>query len=121
MLDASFQMAMMAGQWPTLACLNSFATTDFRPDLAAFTMPTMIVHGTGDKTVPIEAGGRAAARLLPHARVVEYDGGPHGLLVTHKTELVRDLLSFLREQNASAGSTSAIATGIDGLALQPAV
>ncbi len=98
-LDATFQMAVMGGQWPTLACLNSFATTDFRPDTAAFTVPTLIVHGTADQTVPIDTAARAAAKLIPHARLIEYDGAPHGLLATHKHDVVRDLLAFLRGQD----------------------
>ncbi len=94
-LDSTFQMAMMAGQWPTVACANAFATTDFRADIPAFTIPTLIVHGVDDKTVPIDTGGRAAAKLIQHAQVVEYAGGPHGLLATHKVELTRDLVAFL--------------------------
>ena len=43
---------------------NAFATTDFRADLAAFTVPTLIVHGTADKTVPIDASARAAAKAI---------------------------------------------------------
>ena len=46
-----------AGLKPTLACAAAFATTDFRPDLAAFKVPTLIIHGTADKTVPIDATG----------------------------------------------------------------
>jgi len=94
-LDHTFQMAMMGGLWPTLACAQAFATTDFRADCAAFTVPTLIMHGTADKTVPIDSSSRIAAKLIPHAQVIEYDGGPHGLLVTHKREVTRDLLAFL--------------------------
>ncbi|MCV5779079.1 alpha/beta hydrolase, partial [Escherichia coli] len=59
-------------------------------------VPTLIVHGTGDQTVPIDATARAAARLIPQARLIEYDGAPHGLLATHKEKITSDLLDFLR-------------------------
>ena len=95
-LDAFFQSAMMAGLHPTLEAAAAFATTDFRPDMAAFTMPTLILHGTADKTVPIDPTARQAAKMIPHAKLIEYDGAPHGLLVTNKDEIIRDLLAFLQ-------------------------
>ena len=94
-LDAFTVMAMMAGLKPMLACAQAFGHTDFRPDLAAFRVPTLIVHGTGDQAVPIDAAGRAAARGIPNAQLVEYDGAPHGLNVTHGDRLTKDLLTFL--------------------------
>ena len=80
----------------TLRCVEVFAKTDFRSELAAFAVPTLIVHGTGDQTVPIDATARAAARAITQAKLIEYDGAPHGLLATHKEEVTRDLLDFLR-------------------------
>ena len=95
-LDDFVRQALMAGLPGTLACVDSFARTDFRPDLAAFTMPTLIVHGTADKTVPIDASARAAAAAIPHAQLIEYSGAPHALTVTEKDRLTEDLLAFLR-------------------------
>ena len=60
-------------------------------------MPTLIVHGTADHTVPIDATGRAAAKGIPHAKFIEYDGAPHGLFATHKDRLTADLLEFLKQ------------------------
>jgi pimeloyl-ACP methyl ester carboxylesterase len=94
-LDWSAGMALMAGLKPTLACLDAFAYTDFRPDLAAFRVPTLIVHGTGDKTVPIDTSGRAAAKAIASSQMVEYDGAPHGLNITESDRLTNDLLTFL--------------------------
>jgi non-heme chloroperoxidase len=95
-LDWSFNQAMAAGLKPTLACAEAFATTDFRPDLAHFRVPTLIIHGTGDQTVPIDAAGRAAAAGIPGAEIIEYDGAPHGLFASNKQQLTEDLLAFLR-------------------------
>ena len=92
----SRSVAMSASLKATLDCVEAFATTDFRPDLPAFTVPTLIVHGTGDKIVPIDTGGRAAARDLPQATLIEYDGAPHGLLASHQDRFAEDLLSFLK-------------------------
>jgi len=91
----SSSMAMQAGLKATLACANAFATTDFRPDLKSFTMPTLIIHGTADKTVPIDTSGRKAAVAIEQSKLIEYDGAPHGLLATHKERLIGDVMAFL--------------------------
>ena len=95
MLEWARSVSMQASLKATLACAKSFASTDFRPDLAAFNVPTLIIHGTDDKTVPIDAAGRAAASGIAQATLVEYEGAPHGLFATHKSRLTLDLLQFL--------------------------
>ena len=94
-IDWAQQTANMAGLKPILACADSFSFTDFRPDLSAFRVPTLIVHGTADKTVPIGATAHAAARAIGQSQLVEYDGAPHGLTITESDRFTRDLLTFL--------------------------
>lgn len=91
----STQIALQANLKATLACINAFATTDFRPDLVAMTTPTLVIHGDADQIVPIDASARAVSKELPEAQLVEYPRGPHGLFATHKQQLARDLLKFL--------------------------
>ncbi|TWU06328.1 alpha/beta fold hydrolase [Stieleria varia] len=88
-------VAMQASLQATLQCANAFATTDFRLDLPAVTVPTLIVHGTADATVPIDASARPAAAALSAVELKEYEGAPHGLFATHRDQLTRDLLAFL--------------------------
>jgi non-heme chloroperoxidase len=95
-LEWARSVSMQAGLKPTLACAKAFATTDFRGDLAAFKVPTLIIHGTADKTVPIDTSGRKAALSIPHARLIEYEGAPHGLFASHKNRLIDDILGFLK-------------------------
>ncbi|MFN7927921.1 MAG: alpha/beta hydrolase [Blastocatellia bacterium] len=95
-LEWSRAVSMQASLKATLDCAAAFATTDFRPDLAAFTVPTLIIHGTDDKTVPIDATGRVVARAVPQAQLIEYSGAPHGLFATHKQQLLQDLMAFLK-------------------------
>ena len=95
-LDTSWATAMMAGLKPTLACAQAFSQTDFRPDLSAFNVPTLIIHGTADKTVPIGASARAAAKGIAQSKLIEYPGAPHGLFATHKDRLTKGLLEFLK-------------------------
>ena len=94
---SSWAVAMQASLRATLACAKSFSTTDFRGDLAAFNVPTLVIHGTSDKTVPIDASGRAAANGIAQSNLIEYDGAPHGLFATEKLRLTTDLLDFIRQ------------------------
>ena len=94
-LEWARALSMQASLRSTLACAQAFATTDFRPDLAAFKVPTLIVHGTDDKTVPIDASARPAAAGIAGAKLIEYDGAPHGLFATHKEQFTKDLLDFV--------------------------
>ena len=92
----SCNVAMQASLKATIESAKSFTTTDFRPDLPAFHVPTLIIHGTDDKTVPIDPAGRAAAVGIANATLIEYDGAAHGLPATHKDQLSKDLLDFIR-------------------------
>ena len=107
-LDLSWATAMMAGLRPTLLSAKAFATTDFRPDLAAFTVPTLLIHGTADRTVPIEATARAVARVVPQARLLEYEGEAHGVFATQTDRLIADVLAFLDGRTVEPGEQAAI-------------
>jgi non-heme chloroperoxidase len=58
-------------------------------------VPTLIIHGTSDQIVPIDVGGRAAARAIAGARLIEYEGAPHGVFATDSKRLTQDLLAFI--------------------------
>ncbi len=94
-VDNAWRQAMMGGLKPILACVRAFSETDFRPDLTAFRMPTLIIHGTVDRTVPVELTARTAAKSIPGARLIEYEDGAHGLFESHSERLTSDLLEFL--------------------------
>jgi non-heme chloroperoxidase len=73
---------------------------DFRKDVQAVAdagRPTLILHGSADRILPIDATGRRFAGLVPSARYVEIEGAPHGLLWTHATEVNTVLLDFVRD------------------------
>lgn len=96
-IDWSCDLSMQASLPATLGCAKTFATTDLRPDLKSFTVPTLIIHGTADATVPIDASARAAAKGIANSTLIEYDGGPHGLLASHKDRVEEDVLAFLQK------------------------
>ena len=94
-LDANWHMAMQAGLLPTLAAVKAWSSTDFRTDCESFNVPTLIIHGTADKNVPIDPTARMAEKLIANAQLIEYDGDPHGVYETNRDELVNDLLAFI--------------------------
>ncbi len=93
-LHWSLHMALLSSPQAMLRCIDAWQE-DFRPDMAAFQVPTLVIHGTGDAIVPIDPTGRAAARMIPGATYKEYDGAPHGFLATHAERATQDLLDFL--------------------------
>ena len=67
-----------------------------RPLIGSIDVPALILHGTADNILPIDATARRFRQLLPDATYVEIDGAPHGLLWTHGAEVNEALLAFLR-------------------------
>lgn len=95
-VDASIQVANQAGNTAIAAAPLTWPT-DFRGDIAAITVPALILHGTADNILPIDVTARRFTTLLPDARYVEIEGAPHGLLWTHGDEVNDALLAFLAE------------------------
>ena len=69
--------------------------TDWRADVDKIEVPSLILHGTADRILPIDATARVFRDRLPNARYVEIDGAPHGLLWTHAAEVNSALIAFL--------------------------
>ncbi|MFN8074239.1 MAG: alpha/beta hydrolase [Kineosporiaceae bacterium] len=78
-----------------LACQKAFGTTDFRDDLAKITVPTLVLHGDADATVPFEGSGRRTHEAIAGSRLHVIAGGPHGCNVSHAREWNAALLDFL--------------------------
>ncbi|QSO51980.1 alpha/beta hydrolase [Alicyclobacillus curvatus] len=88
---------MLQASLPALIALNrSIFETDFREEMRAITIPTLIIHGDNDYSFPIQISGRKSAQLLPNNRFIIYENGPHGLYLTHVDRLNTDLLSFVK-------------------------
>jgi pimeloyl-ACP methyl ester carboxylesterase len=96
-LDGDFARAYVASQRGTVECVKAFSSTDFRDDLTQISVPTLIIHGDDDKTVPIESSGELTANALPNAQYIVYEGAPHGLFYTEKDRLTEDLIAFVQE------------------------
>jgi non-heme chloroperoxidase len=95
--DSFWLQAMLAGMKPVYECLKAISETDFTADLKRFDVPTLIIHGDDDQIVPIGASARRSIELVSGARLLVYEGAPHGLPSTHKDRVNQDLLAFFQE------------------------
>ncbi|WP_025144277.1 alpha/beta fold hydrolase [Pedobacter jeongneungensis] len=94
-LSTDLMFAMQATLKSTLGCAVAFSSTDLRKDILSINVPTLVIHGDEDQTVPIKATGEQAAAMIPGAKYIVYQGEPHGLFITSKDQLNADLISFV--------------------------
>lgn len=94
-LANSLTKVMEASPIATLECAKSFSSTDFRQDVLKINVPTLIIHGNNDKTVPIKPTSAESVKLIDGSRLVVYEGAPHGLWYTDKEKLNQDLIQFI--------------------------
>jgi non-heme chloroperoxidase len=106
----SWNVAVSASPLGTYQCPPAWVT-DFREDLAKFDVPTLVMHGSADRILPIAATGERSAAVIKNSRYVVVDGAPHGMLWTHADEVNRTLIDFLagRPVGATAGAAAGIA------------
>ncbi|MDL9979231.1 alpha/beta fold hydrolase [Microbacterium sp. ASV49] len=93
-LAASVQVGNQMGNVAIAAAPLAWPT-DFRADIPAIEVPALILHGTADNILPIDATARRFAPMVPGATFVEIEGAPHGMLLTHAAEVNEALLAFL--------------------------
>lgn len=94
--QASFQVAVGASPHATYACVDTWLT-DFRGDLPKLDVPTLVLHGTADRILPISATAERLPGLINDVRLVKVEGGPHNIAWTHPDEVNKALLDFLAE------------------------
>jgi non-heme chloroperoxidase len=94
-LNWTFAMAIQGSLKATLDGVTTFSSTDMRAEMPAITTPFLIIHGTGDSTVPAKLAGEKSDQLLPNSTLIEYEGEPHGIFITQAQRLNLDLLDFL--------------------------
>jgi len=94
-IESFWHQGMMGGFKNAYDCIKAFSETDFTEDLKKIDVPTLIIHGDDDQIVPIDAAGRASAKIVKNSELKVYPGGAHGLAVTAREQLTNDLLAFI--------------------------
>lgn len=94
-VKCALDMAYQADPGALEKCLRAFTETDFRSDLRAVQVPTLIVYGSGDMP-SMPGNARRTAAAIAGSRVEAYEGAPHGLFITDRERFNDDLLRFIR-------------------------
>jgi non-heme chloroperoxidase len=99
--DAQHQKAVamckQASKEASLACMAAWSSTDFRADLAQVSVPTLVIHGDADASVPFEGSARRTHDAIPGSELHLIADGPHGCNITHADEFNEVLLKFFAQ------------------------
>ena len=93
LVQSWWQAGMMCSFKGAYDCIKAFSETDLREDLRKIDIPVLVLHGDDDQVVPIDAGGRAAVKLLKNGTLKEFPGGPHALPNMCVEEAIRNCSS----------------------------
>lgn len=88
-------MCRQSGEAAALGCMQAFATTDFRGDLANVRVPALVLHGDSDATVPFEGSGQRTHAAIEGSELALLRDAPHGCNVSHAGQFNQALLGFL--------------------------
>ena len=94
-IQADWNVAVAASPTAIRECIGTWGT-DFRADLARIDIPTLVIHGDADRTVPLPISGQRTHAAIRNSRIKVVEGGPHGILATHSEEVDTALLEFLK-------------------------
>ncbi|WP_029921420.1 alpha/beta fold hydrolase [Nevskia soli] len=94
--DEFWRQGMVTGMPAAYHAIGAFAETDFTDNLKSITVPTLVIHGLDDQIVPFELSGKRSAELVKNARLITYEKGSHGLILTERDRVNEDLLAFLK-------------------------
>lgn len=90
----SFHAAVTMSPHAAVAYIDTWMT-DFRADLAANDVPTLVIHGNADRILPFENTSKRLPGMIPNMNLVEIDGGPHAIGWTHADQVNKALLDFV--------------------------
>lgn len=90
------RQGLMGGLKGELDSIRAFSESDFNEDLKKVDVPTLVLHGSDDQIVPIDASAHATVKIVRQAVLKVYDGADHGLTQTHQDRFNADLLEFVQ-------------------------
>jgi pimeloyl-ACP methyl ester carboxylesterase len=94
LVDFMTQQALDSSPRATVEVTRTLFTEDLREDVRCVGVPTLIVHGDADASAPLDVCAHRTAALIPHSRLVVYEGAAHGLFATHADRLNTELVTF---------------------------
>ncbi|HEY3951226.1 alpha/beta fold hydrolase [Phenylobacterium sp.] len=79
-----------------MATNRAYFEVDFRPDVKAVKLPTLVVQGDADASAPLPFTGQRTAEMIAGAQLLVLKGAPHGLFLTHAEAVNRAIIDFAR-------------------------
>jgi pimeloyl-ACP methyl ester carboxylesterase len=93
--EDALAMCKQSDQEAALGCMDAWAKTDFRKDLEKISVPTLVIHGDSDATVPFEGSGKRTHEAIEGSELVILEGAPHGCNLSHAEKFNSALIGFL--------------------------
>jgi class 3 adenylate cyclase len=90
-------------------CWQAFVEADVRHALANVRVPTLVMHASGDRIIPI-GQARALARGVAGARFVELPGADHFHFFTNADRVAAETQEFLTGSRGGTGGAHRLAT-----------
>jgi non-heme chloroperoxidase len=100
--DSFWWQGMWCGHKAAYDCIKAFSETDFTEDLKKIDVPTLVLHGDDDQTVPIADSALLSAKLVKGATLKVIPGAPHGMCSTLKDQINAELLAFLQSSKKAS-------------------
>ena len=100
---------MSASPTAARALTLGYNVIDVRPALSLVQAPTLVLHRSGDKVVPV-ALGRELHEGIPGSRMVEFPGSDHLLPTTNWSQIVDELEELVTGRPAVAEADRFLAT-----------
>lgn len=96
MIDVEIQRCLSCAPYAAVEMQRQVLLTDHREDVRALAVPTLVLHGLADQSIPIELSSHQLVKLAPHAVLKEYGDAGHGLYLTHQKEVNGEILDFIK-------------------------
>ena len=98
--ESFWLQGMMCGFPGSYFCIKAFSETDLTEDLKRFDVPTLVLHGDDDQIVPIADSALLSSKIIKNAKLVVYEGAPHGMCTTLKDRVNDELLAYIKGEQA---------------------
>jgi non-heme chloroperoxidase len=98
--DWMMRIALGSSLMPMLELFRATNETDFRQDMKAFALPTLIIHGDSDVFAPPASTATRTHEMISGSKLLVYRGASHGLFFTHHGRLTQDVAQFLAQTSA---------------------
>jgi non-heme chloroperoxidase len=99
--ESFWLQGMMCGFPGSYFCIKAFSETDLTEDLKKIDVPTLVLHGDDDQIVPIADSALLSSQIIKNAKLVVYEGAPHGMCTTLKDRVNAELLAFFKGEQAA--------------------